>query len=348
MSAPSRNVVHRIAPLCTVLVLLVSSSAWAVGFATSLWIANRGNANVLQFPLSASGNVAPTTTLSCLSPGCSGGGFSRVQSVQLDAGGNIWVLDLNNNAVYKFNAGSSGAATPSVTVSGANTHLNAPFSMCFDSSGDLWVANFSNSGANAVVEFSAANLVAGGNIAPTQNDSITGGASGCTFYSSGNLYIGGGNPAVLNEYNAGALTTLNWSITGAATTLATQQVVPETDAAGNIYTDGNSTYLKFNAGACTHAASPCNIAPNATFGAATGFSIAIDASGNIYTDFGTATMDVYNSALVHDHSISGAATTLSQAQYASLLSQAPAGTPTPTGCVRSHPNQNQGIGPRCR
>src|SRR5579859_3717838 len=191
----------RIAPLCTIVVLLLATAAGAggsVGYATSIWLANRGNANVLQFPLSATGNVAPTTTLStfpnasCLGAGnpfpcCSGAGagtcpaFNRVQSVQLDSNLNVWVLDLNNNAIYKFPAGVSGQQAPTVTISGAATQLNAPFNMCFDGSGDLWVANFSNSGANAVTEYSAANLVAGGNIAPTANVSVVNGTTGCSF-----------------------------------------------------------------------------------------------------------------------------------------------------------------------
>lgn len=341
MSAPSRTIVHRCGALSILLLLLARC---ALAAPASIWVANRGNSTILRFNKTDTGNVAPETTISYV-------GFSRLQAIALDGGGNIWALDLTNNAVYKFTAGSSGASTPSVTISGGSTLLNQPFGMAFDPSGNLWITQFETASVN-LLEFSAAQLGAGGNVAPTASTIVSAHNSlGIAFDSSGKGYLTDDIPEIIQLTG----TTPNWRIVGAATLLGPFPVGVGLDSAGNIYATANTVtgappqnLLKFNAGACTVGTSPCNIAPNSSTGVGVNsntFAVTVDGSGTIFvTNSAGASITSFDSSFAQLTSISGLLTTLSNPQYIAL---APGSAP-PGACNATTPAQNQAMGPRCR
>jgi serine/threonine-protein kinase len=189
--------------------------------------------------------------------------------IAIDSQHNIWVSDNCLAAIYKLPAGSNGPTTPSVTISGSNTLMDSPLFMSFDSAGNLWVTQTFGS---SMVEFSASQLVAGGNLIPTASFSglanNNGGIFGISFDSDGNMYVVG--------YNTGA-----------------DPII--VDGAGDsFYIDAGSptmAVIKYNAGDCTASTTPCNLAPDLSipygaFDPITGingpFDMAIDSSGNFY------------------------------------------------------------------
>ena len=118
-----------------------------------------------------------------------------------DAGtGTLWVTDNfagGSPGVLGFSlaeAQAGGNIAPKTTISGANTTLTGPGCVAFDGSGNMWVVDSLGSKlAGKIVEFTAANVATGGNVAPAVTLS---GAStqltnpaGCAFDSNGTLWI---------------------------------------------------------------------------------------------------------------------------------------------------------------
>src|SRR5205085_9507253 len=101
---------------------------YGVAFDSSgnIYVANFISDSITVYPSGASGNVAPTTTIA--------GANTRLKSpagIALDANNNIYVANFAVNtgvaSVTVYAAGSTGNATPSFSISGANTTLNGPF-----------------------------------------------------------------------------------------------------------------------------------------------------------------------------------------------------------------------------
>jgi sugar lactone lactonase YvrE len=138
-----------------------------------------------------------------------------------DSGGNLWVVDQNNNRVLEYKAPFSTheAATlvigqSSFTSSGTattSTGLSGPSGLAFDSGGNLWVVDTGNS---RVLEYKtpfsigeAATLVIGQSSFTSSDFSTTNStglsyATGIAFDSGGNLWVADqGNNRVL-EYKA--------------------------------------------------------------------------------------------------------------------------------------------------
>lgn len=97
------------------------------------------------------------------SPGFFEGGLSGPRGVAIDSSGNIWVADLTNNRVQKFNSShvfqftfgrgvDTGATTYEICTSGCqpgttgtgNGEFNAPAAIAFDSAGNLYVTEIGN------------------------------------------------------------------------------------------------------------------------------------------------------------------------------------------------------------
>jgi hypothetical protein len=113
-------------------------------------------------PTASPVNVAPQITLT--------NGVGKPTGVALDQAGNIYVSDQASTvctpacpAVLIFAAGSNGATVPKA-IAGSNTTLNAPTDVKVDSSGKIYVADTSSSGAGTIKVFAPG---ASGNVAPT-------------------------------------------------------------------------------------------------------------------------------------------------------------------------------------
>ena len=163
-----------------------STPIFGVAFDASgdLWVSTVKS--VVEFSKAelATANPAPTVTIS------SSGGAQLV----FDASGDLWMVTgggpdcfgtpCTNEVVEltKAQLAASGSPTPAVTISstkaGAAGSLYGPYSLAFDSSGDLWVENFNN---NTTVEFGRDQLSKSGS--PTPLRTIVGPDTGMNFPS---------------------------------------------------------------------------------------------------------------------------------------------------------------------
>lgn len=133
-----------------------------LGFDASgnLWVADQGNGRVLMFkPPFTNGKAA---SLVIGQPDyVTGGGFTSQTrlngpvGVGFDVSGNLWVADLFSNRVVMFKPPFSNGMAASLVIGQEDfthsgytynqTRLHSPRALGFDSSGNLWVSDFSNS-----------------------------------------------------------------------------------------------------------------------------------------------------------------------------------------------------------
>jgi sugar lactone lactonase YvrE len=200
-----------------------------------LWIAN--GTDVLEFVPSqlVPGTIGPAPHIVLNSAA----GFVAPQGVQFDANGNLWVLDGGNAtpngsaALDEFSAaqlaahGTTPLPVPNKTITYPG--ITFPQQGVFDKAGDFWV---SDNGAAEVVEFTPAQLAAGGLITPTLTLTSTipfTGPLGIAFSpSTGNLFIANNGGTSIEEFSAASLA----GLTGAQT-IAPADVLND-DGAGSI------------------------------------------------------------------------------------------------------------------
>ena len=121
-----------------------------------------------------------------------------------DSAGDLWVANYNSSTVveYKLRQLSTGSPAPAMTISpGPSASLDAPDALAFDSSGDLWVANYNS---NTVVEYRAGQLdnripPASAMITPEPGGMLDG-PDGLVFDPSGDLWVVNFNNNTVVEY----------------------------------------------------------------------------------------------------------------------------------------------------
>jgi sugar lactone lactonase YvrE len=165
---------------------LPNTPIFGVAFDASgnLWVSTVKSA--VEFPKAelTKANPAPTVTIS------SSGGAQPV----FDSAGDLWMVTGGGpycfgtpctNKVVEFTKAQlsrSGSPAPAVTIgstkAGAAGSLYGPYSLAFNSSGDLWVENFNN---NTTVEYGRNQLSKSGS--PTPLRTIVGRATGMNFPS---------------------------------------------------------------------------------------------------------------------------------------------------------------------
>jgi sugar lactone lactonase YvrE len=137
-----------------------------IAFDTSgdLWVADTGNARVLEFVPPFTTGMSATLVLgqssfSTSSPGASAGSLGEPTGLAFDAKGNIWVSDVYENVVVAFSRPFSSGETSTLVLQGGLPTLEPtqsgfvfPYSIVFDQSGDLWL---SDSFYNRVLRFAA-------------------------------------------------------------------------------------------------------------------------------------------------------------------------------------------------
>jgi hypothetical protein len=196
----------------------------------SLIVSNDTGNTLLTFPFSATGDVAPSATISS-----NAGSLDAPTDSVFDGAGDLWVATGSGIAeLTPSQLASSGDPTPTVVIQNANQ----PSGLAFDSTGDLWATQFNG----GVVEYTANQLTASGN--PTPAVSLTGPDLqvpwGLTFDSSGNLWVGTYIDSVLVEYTKGQLAaTGNPAPAVTISGLGTAVVTPAFDSSGDLWV---STY----------------------------------------------------------------------------------------------------------
>jgi hypothetical protein len=112
---------------------------------------------VTVYAAGANGNVSPIQTISG-----SNTGLSIPTGIAVDASGNIYVANGDNNSVTVYSAGANGNVSPIRTIIGSKTKLHVPLDLALDVSGNIYVAN---GDSNTVTVYSAG---ANGNLKPIQ------------------------------------------------------------------------------------------------------------------------------------------------------------------------------------
>jgi hypothetical protein len=184
----------------------------------ALWIAN--GSNVVEFIPSqfSSGAIAPAPHLVLNSAA----GFGAPQGVQFDSAGDLWVLDGGTMTTGGTVAPALDEFTPAQLAAHASTPNPTPYKTItypgikfpqqgiFDANGDFWVAD---NGANEVVEFTPAQLAAGGNVTPNLTLTSTvpfNGPLGIAFSPiTGNLWVANNGGTSIEGFAAASLAGLN-------------------------------------------------------------------------------------------------------------------------------------------
>jgi hypothetical protein len=264
------------------------------GGAPALYVASRTSNAITSYPLGATGNAAPVTTLSGSSTGLAG-----PTGVLIDPSGILFVANAAGNAVTEYAPGAAGNAAPIATLSGAATGLSSPQGIAMDGAGDLFVAN---QATDSITEFSPG---AHGNAAPLTT--ISGRATGLsqpggiTLDPSGVLIVANQASNSITAYAAGATgnATPQYSFVGPNTQLGSPTGV-RIDSAGRLRVSNAAvnTLTSYTLGEFAG-----NVAPVATIsGAATGLSApgGVDVSGSglvAVANFGSNSVTSYAPAV---------------------------------------------------
>jgi hypothetical protein len=155
----------------------------------ALYVASNNSVNVFYDGNTGTPNVTITSAA-----------FSYVAGIAIDANGTLYVANASGNSIAGFAAGTSGSATPNLTIAGAGTGLDEPFGIAVTPSGTLYVANEE---APAVTEYPASS---NGNAAPaiTISGGPTGlnGPTGIALDGSGTAYVTNQPVNSITEYAA--------------------------------------------------------------------------------------------------------------------------------------------------
>lgn len=185
----------------------------AIDGAGNIYIADTAN-NVIRMVSAATGTITTVAGNGNQGNGGDGGqatlaSLNGPQSVSLDAAGNIWIADTNNNLVREVTngiiatiAGAGGAGAPLDTDvqlgdggSALNAKLNTPYAVAFDTKGNWYIAD---SGDNRVRMVNGSGIIitiAGNGNANTLGDGSAAtnagliAPSGLAVDPAGNIYI---------------------------------------------------------------------------------------------------------------------------------------------------------------
>ena len=232
--------------------------------------------------------------------------FNNPYSVAVDASGNVYVADAQNNKIRKVTsagvvttfAGSGSAGSTDATGTAAS--FNFPTGVAVDAGGNVYVADASSHKIRKITSAGAVTTIAGsGSIGSTD---ATGTAAsfnypyGVAVDAAGNVYVAdNSNHKIRKVTAAGVVTTLAGSgsigstdATGTAASFNYPTSVA-VDAGGNVYcADNNNHKIRkvTSAGVVTTLAGSGNSGSIDATGTAASFNypfgVAVDASGNVY------------------------------------------------------------------
>jgi sugar lactone lactonase YvrE len=136
--------------------------------------------------------------------------MSKAAALAFDNNGNLWVADQGVGKIFEFPASqlaAGGSVTPAVVLSSAFGSISRPFSMTFDTRGDLWVSNY---GDSTVAGFSPSQLHATGSPVPYAGlvgATATTNNLGIQFDAQGDLWVANLTDTHA-EYTPGQLTSI--------------------------------------------------------------------------------------------------------------------------------------------
>ena len=203
-----------------------------------------------------------------------GGGFHQPTGLALDAAGNIFVSDLNNNTVYEILA--AGGYTTINTLGGG---FNGPSTVAVDGSGNIYIANANNESVTEMPPGCASSAcvvrLGGGFTRP----------AGIAVDGNGNVYVADYNNQAVTEMPPNCFSTACMTKLGGGFKNPRDVAV---DQSGNVYVvDPVNVALTKMPPGCTKLSCVTTLGGGFNYPG----SVAVDGSGNIYvTDQGNSTL----------------------------------------------------------
>jgi sugar lactone lactonase YvrE len=214
----------------------------------TMYVLNNTSGSVLSFAPGATGNVAPTSTVS--------GPSTTLNSpyyMAMDPSGNVWVANYAANTVVELTQSQlavGGSPAPTVTLtSTVSNSLDHPTYVLFDRSGDLWVTNAAP-GNGSVVEFTPSQLSTTGSPTPTVTltDDGVGSISdprSMAFDGQGGLWVGNDGTNTLVRFTPAQISatgapTPGVTLTSTGTSIATPDALAF-DGSGQLWVADDTT-----------------------------------------------------------------------------------------------------------
>jgi hypothetical protein len=178
--------------------LLEEPDALAVDAHGNIYTANDGGQEIYIFPAGSNGNVTPKVL------GGSNVPLTATEGIAIDRNGEIYVSDYGANQILIFAAGASGNTAPIRTISGANTGVDEPLGMAFDSANDLYVSNgyYGSRDNPPIVEFSP---TANGDVKPIGTLGIPGGGGKATLDGQFSIAVNAKDDIIVGNTHTGAV-----------------------------------------------------------------------------------------------------------------------------------------------
>ncbi|MES2388083.1 MAG: T9SS type A sorting domain-containing protein [Bacteroidota bacterium] len=276
----------------------------------NLYVADYGNNQIRK--------ITSAGTVSLLAGSTSGGTgyndatttaarFNGPAGVAVDASGNVFVADFNNNAIRKITsagvvstfAGSTAATSGYTNANGTSARFDRPYNLAFDAAGNLYVAEYGNEVIRKITPAGVVSTFAGtgtaGSADGAGNVASFSFPRGMAVDAAGNVYVSeSGNDRIRKITPAGVVSTFAGSSSGFADGTGTAAMFTNpygisVDDAGNVYVadNGNQRIRKI-----TPAGVVTTIGGNATAGSADGAGttatfnsprgVCADHYGNVY------------------------------------------------------------------
>jgi hypothetical protein len=182
----------------------------AVDASGNVFVGDSGNNAVKEIVAgtggAASGKVNSSSTVNPL-----GSGFNQPYGVAVDASGNVFVADMNNNLVKEIVANTGGAGVGKVnsisTVNPLGSGFNQPSGVAVDASGNVFVADSNNSAVKEIVANTGGAGIGKVNSNSTVNPLGSGFSSPTDVVvdASGNLFVSDYSNNTVTEITFGAV-----------------------------------------------------------------------------------------------------------------------------------------------
>jgi tripartite motif-containing protein 71 len=210
------------------------------------------------------------------SSGSGNGQFLSPYGIALDSSGNIYVADILNHRVQKFD--SSGVYVSKFGTYGTGDgQFNEPNSIVFDSSGNIYVLDSSN---ERVQKFDSSGVYISqfGTLGSGNGQFGSNGAVGIAIDSTGNIYVVDKTNNRVQKFNSSGVYVSQFGSAGSGDGQFNTPRSITLDTSGNIYIGdtGNDRVQKFNSSGVYVS----QFGSTALTGAVTG--ITVDSSGDIY------------------------------------------------------------------